>query len=48
MRATAHFQQLEGVTVIGHQDFEGGVIHRGVIDLQGGQRLGVDKNHSQS
>ena len=48
MGTTAHFQQFEGVTVIGHQDLEGWVIHRRVIDLQGGQGLGVDKNYCQS
>lgn len=48
MRAAAHFQQFEGVAVIGHQDFEGGVIHRCVIDLQGGQGFGVDKDHCES
>lgn len=48
MRAAAHFQQLESVAVVGHQDFEGGVIHRGVVDFQGGQRFGVDENNRQS
>lgn len=48
MRATAHFQQFEGVAVIGHQDFKGGVIHWCVVNLQGGQGFGVDKNHRQS
>lgn len=47
MRAAAHFQQFEGIAVIRHQDFEGGVIHRCVINLQGGQGFGVDKNHCQ-
>ena len=47
MRAAAHFQQFECVTVVGHQNFEGGVIYRRVIDLQGGQGFGVDKNHRQ-
>lgn len=48
VRTTAHFQQSEGVAVIGHQDFEGGVIHGRVIDLQGRQGFGVDKDHRQS
>lgn len=48
MRTTAHFQQFEGVTIIGHQDFKGGVIHWCVVNLQGGQGFGVDKNHRQS
>lgn len=48
MRAAAHFKQLERVAVVRHQDFEWGVVHRRVIDLQGGQGLGVDKNHRQS
>lgn len=48
MRTTAHFQQFEGVAVIGHQNFEGGVIHRRVIDLQAREGFGVDKDHRQS
>lgn len=48
VRTAAHFQQFEGVAVIGNQDFEGGVIHRCVIDLQGRQGFGVDKDHRQS
>lgn len=48
MRTTAHFQQFEGVAVIGNQDLEGGVIHGRVVDLQGGQGFGVDKDHRQS
>lgn len=48
MRAAAHFQKLEGVAVIGHQDFEGGIVYGRVVDFQRGQRFGVDKNHRQS
>lgn len=48
VRATAHFQQFESVAVIGHQNFERGVIHRRVIDLQGREGFGVDKDHRQS
>lgn len=48
VRTTAHFQQFESVAVIGNQDFEGGVIHGRVIDLQGRQGFGVDKDHRQS
>lgn len=48
VRTTAHFQQSEGVAVIGNQDFEGGVIHGRVIDLQVRQGFGVDKDHRQS
>lgn len=47
MRTAAHFQQLQCVAVICHQDFERGIIHRGVIDLQRGQGFGVDKNYCQ-
>lgn len=47
MWAAAHFQQLERVTVIGHQDFERGIVYGGVINLEGGQGFGVDENHRQ-
>lgn len=47
MRTTAHLEQLEGGAVVGHQDLEGGVVHRRVVNLQGGQGLGVDEDHRQ-
>lgn len=47
VRAAAHLQQFERVAVVGHQDFEGRVVHRSVVDLQRGQRLGVDEHHGQ-
>lgn len=47
VRTTAHLKQLQGGAVIGHQDFEGRVVHRRVVNLQGGQRLGVDEHHRQ-
>lgn len=48
VRTAAHFQQFEGVAVIGHQHFEGGVVHGRVIDLQGREGFGVDEDHRQS
>ena len=48
MGTAAHLQQLQSVTVIGHQHLQRRVIHWRVINLQGGQGLGVDKHHSQS
>lgn len=47
MRAAAHLQQFERVAVIGHQDLERRVVHRSVVDLQRGQRFGVDEHNGQ-
>lgn len=47
VRAAAHLQQFERVAVVGHQDLERRVVHRSVIDLQRGQRFGVDEHHGQ-
>lgn len=48
VRTAAHFQQFEGVAVVGHQHFEGGVVHGRIIDLQGREGFGVDEDHRQS
>lgn len=47
VRAAAHLQQFERVAVVGHQDLQRRVVHRSVVDLQRGQRFGVDKHHGQ-
>lgn len=47
MWAAAHLQQLKGVTVVGHQHLQGWIIHWGIINLDGGQGLGVHKHHCQ-
>lgn len=47
MRAAAHLQQLERIAVVGHEDFERGVIYRRVVYLQRGQGFGVYKHNRQ-
>lgn len=37
VRAAAHLQKLEGVTVIGHQHFQRWIVHWSVINLERGQ-----------
>lgn len=34
MRTAAHFQQFQGVAVVGHQHLQRGVIHWRVVNLQ--------------
>lgn len=47
MRTAAHLQQLQGVTVVGNQHLQGGVVHRRVVNLDGRQRFGVDEHDCQ-
>lgn len=47
MRTAAHLQQLQGVAVVGNQHLQGGVVHRRVINLDRGQRFGVDEHDCQ-
>lgn len=47
MRTAAHLQQLQGVAVVGNQHLQGGVVHRRVVNLDGGQRFGVDEHDCQ-
>lgn len=47
MRTAAHLQQLQGVAVVGNQDLQGRVVNWSIINLDGGQGLGVDKHDCQ-
>ena len=47
MRTAAHLQQLQGVAVVGDQHLQGRVVHWRIINLDGGQGLGVDKHNCQ-
>ena len=47
MRAAAHFEQPERITVVGHEDFERRVVYWRVVYLQRGQGFGVYKHNRQ-
>lgn len=47
VRTAAHLQQLQGVTVVGNQNLQGRVVNWRIVNLDGGQGLGVDKHHCQ-
>lgn len=47
MRTAAHLQQLQGVAVVGYQHLQGRVVHWCVVNLDRGQRFGVDEHDGQ-
>lgn len=47
MRTAAHLQQLQGVAVVGYQHLQGRDVHWCVVNLDRGQRFGVDEHDGQ-